>query len=431
MTVRCLPLLLCAGCTEYDFHGDKSPEPPGEDSTPVIAVAPGTIDLGIVDAEEMGEEIVTIANIGTEDLVIFELALAAGAAWSITAEGLDLLAPDEATTAILSWEARASVSGEDVLSVSSNDPEAPVVDVPLSWLLETEEAPLGVLSISPSSHDFGTVDVGRVETARFTVENIGEGPLTVTDLHFSATSSELALVPISAALPWTLYPGDTQGVGVSYTPIDDIPDEGAVLAISDVGDQQADVFGTGKPFEGFSTGWYVWDPRNPISTVTDPDHVVDHHGDEDSYFYENSGMHGMTGSTDLAADFAVLRDYVITNAGAPIVPTGPFDWDESSTVSQFNEATFTYFLCDFYLPITADPAAYTIETGRVDDGIRVLVNGHILGHQKLGEAGGRWTLEHANPGAVNTLLVILVDDAAVHKYLRGLGFWHEGSLVEG
>jgi hypothetical protein len=431
MTVRWLPLLLCAGCTEYDFHNDKSTEPPGDDGLPVISVAPGAVDLGIVQADETGEEVVTIANIGTGDLVLSALTLASGASWSITAGGIETLAPDEATTAVLTWEALESVSGEDALSVASNDPETPVVDVPLSWLLETEEAPLGVLSISPSSHDFGTIEAGRIETARFTVENIGDGPLTVTDLQFSATSSELALEPLSVPLPWNLAPGDTQGVGVSYAPVDDIPDEGAVLASSDVGDQQADVTGNGRLFDGFSTGWYVWDPRNPISTVTDPDHVVDHHGDEDSYFYENSGMHGMTGSVDLAADFAVLRDYVITNAGAPIIPTGPFDWDESSTVSQFNEATFTYFLCDFYLPITADPGAYTIETGPVDDGVRVLVNGHILGHQKLSDAQGQWTLEHATPGAVNTLLVILVDDAAVYKYLVGLGFWHEGALVEG
>jgi hypothetical protein len=139
----------------------------------------------------------------------------------------------------------------------------------------------------------------------------------------------------------------------------------------------------------------------------------------------------MSGSADLPADFAILRDYVIANAGAPIVPSGPFDWDESSTVTQFAEATFTYFLCDFYLPADADPTAYTIETGAVDDGIRVIVNGHILGHQKLSVLAGRWTLEHAVPGEVNTLVVILVDDAAVNKYLHGLGFWFEGALVEG
>ena len=82
MTVRWLPLLLCAGCTEYDFHNDKAPEPPGDDGLPVISVAPGAVDLGIVQADETGEEVVTIANIGTGDLVISALTLASGASWS-------------------------------------------------------------------------------------------------------------------------------------------------------------------------------------------------------------------------------------------------------------------------------------------------------------------------------------------------------------
>ena len=55
MTARYLTLLLCAGCTEYDFHGDKSPEPPGEDGVPEISVSPSAIDLGIVGVGETGE----------------------------------------------------------------------------------------------------------------------------------------------------------------------------------------------------------------------------------------------------------------------------------------------------------------------------------------------------------------------------------------
>ena len=433
MFPRLLPLVLCLGCSEYDFHNKTDTEPPGDDETrtPVISVAPSAIDLGTVDVGQLGEEVVTIANIGDADLVISDLSLATGSGWSITATGLDTLAPDDATTAVLTWEALDEAAGTDTLSVSSNDPETPVVDVPLSWNLEGEAPLLGELVITPRSHDFGLVDVGITETVRFTLANIGDGPLTVDDLQFGATSTELALSPLSVPLPWDLDPGDTQTVDVTYTPVDDIADEGAVVALSDGGDQQADVFGNGKTFEGFSTGWYVWDPRNPIDTTTNPDYVVDHHGDEDVYYYENSGMHGMTASTDVPGDFAVLRDYVIANAGAPIVPSGPFDWDESSTVSQFNEATFTYFLCDFFLPADADPTTYTIQSGAVDDGIRVIVNGQILGHQKLGQSSGIWTLEHAVPGAVNTLVIILVDDAAVHKYVRGLGFWHDGALVEG
>ena len=51
--------------------------------------------------------------------------------------------------------------------------------------------------------------------------------------------------------------------------------------------------------------------------------------------------------------------------------------------------------------------------------------------QKISDPSGTWALEHAIPGAVNTLLVILVDDAAVHKGIASLSFLHDGVLVEG
>ena len=72
-----------------------------------------------------------------------------------------------------------------------------------------------------------------------------------------------------------------------------------------------------------------------------------------------------------------------------------------------------------------------LKVRRPGPSLRVIVNGQVLGHQKLGESSDVWTLEHAVSGAVNTLVIFLVDDAAVHKYVSDLCFWHHGALVEG
>lgn len=72
---------------------------------------------------------------------------------------------------------------------------------------------------------------------------------------------------------------------------------------------------------------------------------------------------------------------------------------------------------------------YTIESGRVDDGIRVILNGHVIGHQELGEPGLQLPLSYAEPGRVNTLVVILQDNAARHKYVRDLAFYEDGVMV--
>ena len=49
----------------------------------------------------------------------------------------------------------------------------------------------------------------------------------------AAADIELALSPLAVPLPWALDPGDTQTVDVTYIPVDDIADEGAVVALSD------------------------------------------------------------------------------------------------------------------------------------------------------------------------------------------------------
>ena len=185
------------------------------------------------------------------------------------------------------------------------------------------------------------------------------------------------------------------------------------------GRQSAEVFGTGKDFEGFSTGWYVWDPRIR-SDHDDPAHVVDHHGDEDNYFYENSGLHD-DGSSDIEGDFAILRDYVISNAGEPIVPDGPFAWGDQRA-RQAQRGVLHLLLCDFYLPDDADPSAYP--SSLQDDGLRHRNGPSSDKIQSPAVHGAR----ACHPGSVNMPLVILVDDAAV-KGIASLAFWHDGAMV--
>jgi hypothetical protein len=157
--------------------------------------------------------------------------------------------------------------------------------------------------------------------------------------------------------------------------------------------------------------------------------VVDYHGDPDLYWYEPSGAHGLIGSSDPTADFTILRDYVIASAGSPVTVTGPFNFSSGSTLATFQYATFTYVLCDFYMAPDDDPGLYTISAGSVDDGIEVLVNGAILGYLTLGQSGS-WPLSNALPGARNTLVVILVDDSQVDRYLHDLAFYRDGVMVQ-
>ena len=123
---RSLLLPLVAGCTEYDLHGAKAPDAPGEDpAVPQIEVSPARVDLGVVSVGDGGVEAVLIENLGEAALRLTDLALAVDGAWSIASTGEAALAPAAATEVLLTWEALADGEGDDVLSIASNDPAGP------------------------------------------------------------------------------------------------------------------------------------------------------------------------------------------------------------------------------------------------------------------------------------------------------------------
>ena len=125
-----------------------------------------------------------------------------------------------------------------------------------------------------------------------------------------------------------------------------------------------------------------------------------------------------------------MRQYILANAGPPIQVSGPFNFNEASYISTFAFATYTYFMCDFYLDPNIDVSRYAISGGSVDDGIQVMMNGEILGRRLLGEGAFSWPLQSANSGAINTLIIILVDDSASNKYAWDLAFTLDGQMVE-
>ena len=260
--------------------------------------------------------------------------------------------------------------------------------------------------------------------------------LVVDDVSYVTTSRELSLdrrPGENGSLPWRIDPGAGQLVQVDYAPTDDSQDSGTLQVGSNDPDQpvaEATQVGNGRLFDDFYTGWYVYDDGIAYETTSNPSYVVDYHGDEDLYWYEPSGAHGLLGSSDPTTDFELMRQYVLDHAGAPIVPTGPFDYDASSSLATFEWATFTYFMCDFYLDPHDDSSLYEISSGAVDDGIQVMVNGAILGRITLGQSGS-WPLSNAVAGQVNTLIIILVDDSAVNKYIHDLAFYRDGVMVTG
>ncbi|MFT5583365.1 MAG: hypothetical protein ACI9VR_000943 [Cognaticolwellia sp.] len=79
-----------------------------------------------------------------------------------------------------------------------------------------------VLAVSAQALDFGRVDAGCSQAQSLTLQNPGNQDLVIEGFEFASVDAALSFVPdpdrVNGALPWTLAPGDSADVWVSYAP---------------------------------------------------------------------------------------------------------------------------------------------------------------------------------------------------------------------
>lgn len=420
--------LFLAACSEYDLNGEEPDKDPGLDSAgaPAILVDPLELDFGDVPLGAASDpRVVTITNVGDADLFLQGVEVE-GADFTTTALGEPVLAAGASETFAVTFAPGAIGVRSGVATVSSNAPDSPTVDVAL---LGQALAP--DIVVDPVLHDFGTLDQGSSAFVDITVRNDGGADLLVSGVEWLPGTPEMVLSAGDLG-SFTLAAGESRVYTVTYTPTDDNADEAFLSFASNDADTPvatSNEIGNGRIFEGFSTGWYIVDDSTNYETTSNPSYTIESYGDSDGYWYEPSGAHGLVGSADPVGDFAILRDYVIARAPGPVTITGPLTFVSTSSVPAFTYASYSYIVCDFWIDSTDDPALYEVTTGTVDDGLRVMVNGVVLGDIVLGGSGAFSLQDVAVPGAVNTLAVILMDNSAVDKYVYDLAFYRDGVIV--
>jgi hypothetical protein len=100
------------------------------------------------------------------------------------------------------------------------------------------------ISIAPSSLAFGSVTIGSFSKRAFTVSNAGAATLTGSVAIGAGTSAEYSASPST----FSVAPGGSQAVTVTYTPVDTGADSGSLSVSSDDPDQPnvgVSVSGTG------------------------------------------------------------------------------------------------------------------------------------------------------------------------------------------
>ncbi len=197
-------------------------EPPDEDGgEAVLHCDVSGLDLGTVVAGQRVTGELTLSNAGDDLLLIGEVTVDGPSDPPVFHTdwpgGVVALRPGDAVVVTVAFEPLTRQDYDAWLIVESNDP---VSSPNLVELTGRGIAP--VLRLTPTSVDFGDVEIGCSRDRSITLRNDGTLPLVLDDIVFEASSDEL-----SATIPDTtgdVLPSESVTITVSYAPRDDMAD---------------------------------------------------------------------------------------------------------------------------------------------------------------------------------------------------------------
>lgn len=213
-----------AACSEYDVVGD--PEGPLA-VDPAIEVDPLELDFWQVSVGETVELSFHVRNIGGAPLTIDSIVVAGDPAFSLVDPETGFwLDPSEEREIPVAFTPSDPLQHTAFATVLSNDPERPEVEVSL---LGAGKGPW--LEITPSTWDFGVVDIPCGESVELTLRNAGNDDLAISSATYAADPG-LALVATLPG-PVSLVPGGFTTVWVDFSPVVAAPVAGLLSVASD------------------------------------------------------------------------------------------------------------------------------------------------------------------------------------------------------
>jgi len=187
-------------------------------AAPAIALSPGSLSFGAVTVGSTATLPVQVQDTGTAPLTISGITPCAGTSaeftWSPPAPFT--VAAGGSTTLSVTYAPTAASGDSGCLTIASNDPARPTVNLTVAGNGAAVAAP--AIAFSPSALDFGTVTIGNTQQRTAQVQNTGTATLTVTAV--AACSGAGTEFTWSVTTPFSVAPGQSTPVTVTYTPVD-------------------------------------------------------------------------------------------------------------------------------------------------------------------------------------------------------------------
>jgi hypothetical protein len=190
-------------------HGTAAP-------VPDIDGVPSTHAYGDVPVGGNTSRTFTIQNVGTGDLEVSGSSLTGGDAsqFSITQGSAPFtVAPGATHNLVVRFAPTSGGTKTTTLRLISDDPDESPLDVALSGVGTTAPD----ISVAPTSHNYGNVNVGSSVTNTFTVSNTGTGNLVVGASTLTGADAA-AFAIVNGQSGFTLAPGATSPIEVSFSP---------------------------------------------------------------------------------------------------------------------------------------------------------------------------------------------------------------------
>ncbi len=175
-----------------------------------IQVNPTVLNFGTVFVGQSQNLPLTVNNAGTGTLTVSSLTLSAG--FAVTSPSAPFTIPGGgSTTVTVSFTPTAPLPVTGSLTISSNDPVNPTVTVSLNGNGALQPAQL--ISVNPTSLNFGAVTSGQTADLPLTVSNGGTGQLTVSSFAIPA-----GFLVTSPTAPFNIPANGSATVTVRFAP---------------------------------------------------------------------------------------------------------------------------------------------------------------------------------------------------------------------
>ena len=223
----------CQGLTNSNKAATTQPK-----TTPgVVTVTPSSLSFGVVKVGNNQSLPATMTNTGGSTLQVTQVTLT-GTGFSVSGLSLPVTlaaGQSQGFTVVFTPKTAGNVTGNLAVANTGSTPKVNVV-------LTAGSASEGVLSPSPSSLDFGSVQVGGNQALPETLTNSGGTTVTVTQVTPSGTGYSVS----GLNLPLVLAAGQGQAFSVIFAPVASGTSNGNLAIVSNASNSALNVALTGN-----------------------------------------------------------------------------------------------------------------------------------------------------------------------------------------